>query len=109
MHKDVPAAALSSFYLTYYAALAAFTPYWSVYLEHRGQDAAAISELMSLWYGTRIFAPKYWGWLVARSSLSIRWLLIGCVLTVLSFLPFVLPMCFAGLFVAMVIFCFTYN
>ena len=109
MHKDVPAAALSSFYLTYYAALGAFTPYWSVFLEHRGQDAAAISVLMSLWYGTRIFAPSSWGWLVSRSSQPIRWLHIGCALTVLSFLPFVVPMGFAGLFCAMVVFCFTYN
>ncbi|MET1163152.1 MAG: MFS transporter, partial [Pseudoxanthomonas sp.] len=48
----VPAARLSSFYFAYYAALGAFTPYWSLYLKSRGMEVAAISVLMSLWYAT---------------------------------------------------------
>lgn len=109
MNTDVPKARLSSFYLAYYAALGAFTPYWSLYLQARGQDATAISVLMSLWYGTRIVAPSAWGWLAGRSAQPIRWLHLGCGLTVLSFLAFFLPLSFAGLFGAMVVFCFFYN
>ncbi len=71
--EAVPAAGvhgvrLSSFYFTYYAALGAFTPYWSLYLESRGMGVAAISILMSLWYATRIVAPSTWTKLAARSA-----------------------------------------
>jgi PPP family 3-phenylpropionic acid transporter len=109
MHKDVPASRLAGFYFIYYAALGGFTPYWNLFLKERGQDAAAISVLMSLWYGTRIVAPGAWSWLAARSSQPIRWLHLGCVLTLLTFVPFVMPMGFAALFGAMLLFCFFYN
>ena len=105
----IPSARLSSFYFAYYAALGAFTPYWSLYLKSRGMDVAAISVLMSLWYATRIVAPSTWTTLAARSARPIRWLQLGCLLTLASFSAFLLPLDFAGLFVAMCAFCFAYN
>ncbi len=105
----LPLVRLSSFYLAYYAALGAFTPYWSLYLQGRGMDVAAISILMSLWYATRIVAPSAWTTLAARSTRPIRWLHIGCWLTLTSFTAFLLPLGFVGLFVAMCAFCFAYN
>ncbi len=105
----VPVARLSSFYFAYYAALGAFTPYWSLYLESRGMGVAAISVLMSLWYATRIVAPSTWTTLAARSPHPIRWLQLGCLLTVLCFCLFLLPLRFAGLFAVMCAFCFAYN
>jgi len=108
-HTALPAARLSSFYFTYYAALGAFTPYWSLYLQSRGMEVAAISVLMSLWYATRIVAPSTWTTAAAHARHPIRWLWWGCALTVLSFLAFLLPLRFAGLFAAMCAFCFFYN
>lgn len=108
-HTGVPALRLSSFYFAYYAALGAFTPYWALYLKGRGQDVAAISILMSLWYATRIVAPSTWSALAARSAYPIRWLRAGCVLTMLSFALFLIPHDFTGLFVVMCVFCFMYN
>ena len=105
----VPAVRLSSFYFAYYAALGAFTPYWSLYLESRGMKVAAISVLMSLWYATRIVAPSTWTTLAARSAHPIRWLHLGCLLTLASFAAFLLPLGFAGLFAVMCAFCFFYN
>ncbi|KAF1722807.1 MFS transporter [Pseudoxanthomonas wuyuanensis] len=105
----MPHIPLSSFYLAYYAALGAFTPYWSLYLQSRGTDVAAISVLMSLWYATRIVAPSTWTTLAAHSSAPIRWLRAGCALTLLSFTAFLLPLDFAGLFAVMCAFCFAYN
>ena len=105
----VPALRLSGFYFAYYAALGAFNPYWSLYLKERGQDAAAISILMSLWYATRIAAPSVWGALSARSTDPVRWLRIGCLLTLASFAVFTVALDFRGLFVAMCVFCFVYN
>lgn len=109
MLDPVPARRLASFYFAYYAALGAFTPYWSLFLKARGQDVAAIGVLMSLWYATRVVAPSSWSWLAARSPRPVRWLRIGCALTLASFALFLLPLGFAGLFAAMCAFCFGYN
>lgn len=109
MPVPIPTRRLSSFYLAYYAALGAFTPFWSLFLKARGQDVAAISVLMSLWYATRIVAPSSWGWLAARSARPVYWLRIGCALTLASFAVFLVPLDFAGLFAAMCVFCFAYN
>ena len=109
MQAHVPMLPLASFYFAYYAALGAFTPYWSLYLQSQGMGMAAISVLMSLWYATRIIAPSAWTTLAARSPRPIRWLHAGCVLTIASFAAFLLPWKFAGLFTAMCAFCFFYN
>ena len=105
----IPAVRLSSFYFMYYAALGAFTPYWSLYLKSRGMEVAAISVLMSLWYATRIVAPSTWTTLASRSAHPIRWLHLGSILTLASFCAFLLPLGFAGLFAVMCAFCFAYN
>ena len=105
----IPQLRLAGFYFAYYAALGAFTPYWSLYLQDKGMRATAISVLMSLWYATRIVAPSTWTTLAAHSPQPIRWLRIGAVLTLASFAAFFLPLGFAGLFAAMCLFCFFYN
>ena len=105
----IPYGRLAGFYFAYYAALGAFTPYWSLYLESLGLQATAISVLMSLWYATRIVAPGAWTALAARSARPVRWLRIGCLLTFAGFAAFLLPHRFAGLFLAMTAFCFFYN
>ena len=105
----VPTFRLSSFYFAYYAALGAFNPYWSLYLKARGQDVAAISILMSLWYATRIVAPSTWSTLAGRSSRPVRWLRAGSLLTLASFAVFTVPLGFPALFAAMCVFCFMYN
>ena len=80
---------LASFYFAYYAALGAFTPYWSLYLQSQGMGIAAISVLMSLWYATRIVSPSLWTTLAARADDSSqlegkRSLLIGMLLAVVA-------------------------
>jgi MFS transporter, PPP family, 3-phenylpropionic acid transporter len=108
-NTKVPTLRLSSFYFAYYAALGAFNPYWSLYLKARGQDVAAISILMSLWYATRIIAPSTWSTLASRSGRPIRWLRAGSLLTLASFAVFTLNLDFGSLFLAMCVFCFMYN
>jgi Nucleoside H+ symporter. len=107
--STVPVARLSSFYLVYYAALGAFTPYWSLFLASRGMSVTAISVMMSLWYATRVVAPSIWTSAAARSPNPIRWLRAGCILTLLTFAAFLLPLEHAWLYPAMVVFCFFYN
>ena len=107
--QAVPVARLSSFYLIYYAALGAFTPYWSLYLKSQGMGVTAISVMMSLWYATRVVAPSVWTAGAARSAHPIRWLRVGCVLTLLGFCVFLLPLPHATLYAVMAVFCFFYN
>lgn len=104
-----PVVRLSSFYFTYYAALGAFTPYWALHLESRGMGITAISVMMSLWYATRVVAPSAWASLAAASPRPIRWLRIGCMLTLASFACFLPAQPAWTLFAAMVAFCFFYN
>ncbi|KRG44007.1 MFS transporter [Stenotrophomonas pictorum JCM 9942] len=106
---SVPTARLSSFYFFYYAALGAFTPYWSLYLQSRGMSVTAISVMMSLWYATRVVAPSTWTSLAAASPRPIRWLRIGCVLTLLSFAAFLFPAPQWSMYAVMIAFCFFYN
>lgn len=105
----VPVARLSSFYFFYYAALGAFTPYWSLYLQSRGMSVTAISVMMSLWYATRVVAPSTWTSLAAASPRPIHWLWIGCVLTLLTFTGFLVPAPDWSVYVVMIAFCFFYN
>lgn len=105
----VPVARLSSYYLFYYAALGAFTPYWSLFLTSRGMSVTAISVMMGLWYATRIVAPSTWTSIAAASPHPIRWLRIGSVLTLLTFCAFLLPLPQPWMYPAMIVFCFFYN
>ncbi len=105
----IPYGRLAAFYFAYYAAMGAFTPYWSLYLASLGLQATAISVLMSLWYATRIVAPSTWTALAARSAHPVRWLWAACMLTLASFAVLLAPHGFTGLFLAMAAFCFFYN
>jgi len=107
--RAVPTARLSSFYFFYYAALGAFTPYWSLYLQSREMSVTAISVMMSLWYATRVVAPSTWTSLAAVSPHPIRWLRIGCVLTIACFAGFLVPAPPWTLYAVMIAFCFFYN
>src|SRR5690606_34969902 len=107
--SPAPVARLSSFYFFYYAALGAFTPYWSLYLQSRGMGVTAISVMMSLWYATRVIARRTWTSLAALWPRPIRWLRIGCVLTVVSFAGFLPPQPQWMLYAVMVGFCFFYT
>lgn len=73
---SVPYWRLSSFYLCYFAALGAFVPYWSLFLQQKGFTPAEIGQLSALLVGTKIIAPNLWGWIADRTHRTltvIRW------------------------------------
>ncbi len=105
----VPVSRLAGFYFAYYAALGAYTPYFSVYLHARGLDAVAISTVMSLWYATRVLAPTTWSWAAGRSPRPVRWLRGGASLMLAGFVPFLWPLPYAGLALAMLVYAFFAN
>ena len=61
-----PGLRLAGFYFLFFAAVGGFMPYWALYLESLGLEAAAIGTIMAVMMATRIVAPNLWGWLADR-------------------------------------------
>ncbi len=97
----VPYWRLASFYGFYYAVLGAFSPYFSLYLEHRGLSPWWISVLMSLWYVTRVFVPSLWGAGSEQANRPVIWLRAGSLLVGLFLLIFLMPTGLGWMLVAM--------
>lgn len=107
--RDIPYWRLSAFYFAYFAALGAYAPYFSPYLETRGLSAWEISVVMSLWFGSRVYSPSAWGWLTARSSRPLAWLRAGAIGTMAAFALFLLPIGFAAVVLVMLVYASLYN
>ncbi len=80
-----------AFYLAYYAALGAYTPYFSRWLDARGLSAGAIGVLFGLWYASRIVSPPAWSALVGGSPWPGRWLVAGVLGSAVCFAGFAWP------------------
>lgn len=76
------------FYLGYYGALGAYTPYIGRWVSANGHGAYAVGAMLALWYGGRIVAPPTWARAVARSAAPGLWLTAGCVAATLAFAGF---------------------
>lgn len=81
----IPWGRLGTFYFFYFALLGGFMPYWSLYLQHLGFEAAAIGQLMALAMLTRLVAPNLWGWLADTSGQRLRIVRIGAFFTMALF------------------------
>ncbi len=81
---------MSAFYFCYFAALGAFAPYWTLYLQSVGHDAVAIGLLMTLFMVSRTVAPVIWGWIADHThdtTASTRLMRATALLALLTFLP----------------------
>ena len=76
------------FYLGYYGALGAYTPYIGRWVSANGHGGYVVGAMLALWYGGRIVAPPTWARLSARSEFPGRWLVAGCALATLGFAGF---------------------
>ncbi len=68
----IPYWRLSSFYLSYFATLGCYVPYWSLFLKDNGFNAAEIGQLSALLVGTKIIAPNLWGWIADHTRKNLR-------------------------------------
>ena len=75
----------SLFYLGYYGALGAFTPYIGRWVVAQGHGGYVVGAALALWYGGRMLAPPTWSRWSARSPAPGRWLVAGCLLALLGF------------------------
>jgi len=82
--RALPGVRLASFYFLFFAAVGGFMPYWALYLESLGFDAATIGSLMALMMATRIVAPNLWGGAADRRGRRMgiirsgAWLAVAC-------------------------------
>lgn len=82
---NLPYWRLSAFYVLYFAALGAFIPYWSLYLQFLGFDALEIGQLTALLVGTKIVAPNFWGWIADRTGLGIQVVRVTSLFAAIAF------------------------
>lgn len=76
------------FYLGYFGALGAYTPYIGRWVASHGHGGYAVGAMLALWYGGRILAPPTWARWVGRSPRPGHWLVGGCLLATLIFAGF---------------------
>ncbi len=74
MSGAVPTTTLSAFYLAYFAYVGAYSPYFGLYLQSIGHDAAAIGLLLSAQQVMRIVAPNLWAAIADRTGRRAHWI-----------------------------------
>lgn len=72
MAPDTPYFRLSFFYLTYFASIGVFVPYFSVYLQSLDFSPAQIGELLAVVMVTKIIGPYLWGWVADHNGKRMR-------------------------------------
>src|SRR6185503_7665680 len=99
----------SIFYLCYYSALGAYTPYIGRWVASLGHGGYVVSAMLGLWYGSRVIAPPVWTALIHRSKTPGRWFVAGTALTLLCFAGFTLTRSVWSLLAVMAAFGLFYN
>jgi MFS transporter, PPP family, 3-phenylpropionic acid transporter len=92
---------LAGFYFAYFAFVAAYSSYWSLYLQSLGFAAAQIGTLMAVQQVMRIFAPTFWGALsdrIGRPDWVIKFTTLAAVCV---FCAVFFASSFVGLFIVM--------
>ena len=100
---------LSAYYFVYFAALGAFLPYWTLYLEYRGFTALEIGQLMAILAGTKIVAPYIWGWVADHSGQRLRLIQFGALFAALCFIGVYYANSLALMSLMMLLFSFFWN
>lgn len=80
-----PYSRLIAFYFFYYAFFGIHTPYFSLFLQHRGFGAAQIGLLTSIYQFTRVFAPNVSGWVADRTGKRLQVVKISACMTLLGY------------------------
>jgi PPP family 3-phenylpropionic acid transporter len=82
---SVPYWRLSGYYFSYFAALGAFMPYWSLYLKDKGFSPSQIGQLMALLALTKVLSPNFWGWLADHGKRRALLVQVTSLVTAITF------------------------
>lgn len=105
----MPYIRLSGFYLFYFALLGTLLPYWTLYLQSLGFEAAAIGLLMGILHVSRVLAPNVWGWLADRTGRRVAIVRWGALASWICFLAIFWQVEVAGVALVMALFSFFWN
>ncbi|ARN76110.1 MFS transporter [Oceanicoccus sagamiensis] len=83
---SVPYWRLSSFYFFYFALVGAWMPFWPLYLQENGFNAADIGYLAGILMATKIVAPNIWGWLADKTGRRMSIIRAGSLIALVIFL-----------------------
>lgn len=98
---------LSAFYFFFFAALGAFVPYWSVYLQSLNFTANEIGELLAIVMASKVISPYLFSWLsdhiekrlvIIQGSMVISTIVFAGVIPFQSYWWFALVMAAFGIF-----------
>jgi len=100
---------LSGFYFFYFASLGALIPYWGLYLNSLGFDAAAIGSLMAIIMATKIISPNIWGWIADHTGKRMAIVRLGSLAAAVCFIGIFFTEQFWWLALVMLLFSFFWN
>jgi len=100
---------LSGFYFFYFASLGALIPYWGLYLNSLGFDAAAIGSLMAIIMATKIISPNIWGWIADHTGKRMAIVRLGSLIAAICFIGIFFTVQFWWLALVMLLFSFFWN
>lgn len=105
-NSPLPYWRLSGFYFFYFAFLGALIPYWGLYLESQGFDAASIGQLTAIVLMTKVVSPLLWSWVSRHTAKKITIVRAGALATLI----FLAGLCFQPSFwpLALCIFGFSF-
>ena len=99
----------SIFYLFYYAALGAYTPYIGRWVASLGHGGWVVGAMLGLWYASRIVGPPAWSVASHGSARQGRWFVAGTALTAVCFAGFFFTRSAPALLAVMLAFGLFYN
>jgi PPP family 3-phenylpropionic acid transporter len=99
----------AAFYLAYYAALGAYTPYVGRFVDAHGHGGWVVGGMLVLWYGSRVLGPPLWTLLLGRSRRPGLVFVGGCAATLASFAGFTVTDSALALLSVMAVFGLFYN
>lgn len=83
---SIPYWRLSSFYFFYFALIGAWLPFWPLYLQENGFNAADIGYLTGILMATKIVAPNVWSWLADKTGQRMSVIRGGSLIALVIFL-----------------------
>ena len=92
---------LAGFYFSYFAFVAAYASYWSLYLQSLGFAAVQIATLMAVQSVMRVFAPTIWGAVSDRIGRPDWVIKFSTLAGIIAFCATFFAASFTGLFLTM--------
>lgn len=109
MIKHIPYWRLSGFYWFYFATLAAFIPYFGLYLADSGYTAVEIGQLMAVIMATKIVAPYLWGWIADHRGNRLAIIRLGAILSLVAYGAIFFAHSYWWLLLVLLVFSFFWN